>query len=208
MYRMPFILFFGPDGSGKTTLARYLYYILSRKYKVKIAWMRGTHTLASLLARLLGLFNTFKGYDNPYYNIRIPSKLKRLWAGIEFISIIPIILIKYIIPSRMGYLVIGERSYPDFITWLIMTLRNPKCIRYIGVKFLISQALKARHIVYIYANLNELVRRRPYESRYISLELAIYNILFRYLDTFKIDTSNETIHKSLKRILEYTGLHV
>jgi len=46
---MPIICFFGPDGSGKTTLAK----ALARKFEdyrfnVRISWMRGTHTLASL----------------------------------------------------------------------------------------------------------------------------------------------------------------
>lgn len=47
--------------------------------KVKISWMRGTHTLASLLAKFLSRFSAFRGSDNPYYGIRIPKGFRRLW---------------------------------------------------------------------------------------------------------------------------------
>ncbi|MGB9622287.1 MAG: AAA family ATPase, partial [Candidatus Bathyarchaeia archaeon] len=49
---MPLICLFGPDGSGKSTLARALTKRLSdENFRVKLSWMRGTHTLASLVAR-------------------------------------------------------------------------------------------------------------------------------------------------------------
>jgi thymidylate kinase len=57
---------FGPDGSGKTTLARALVGELRRRgLKLVIAWIRGTHTLASIIARILAKFSEFRGQDNP-----------------------------------------------------------------------------------------------------------------------------------------------
>jgi thymidylate kinase len=54
---MPLICFFGSDGSGKTALAMALTRELKRKnFKLTIAWMRGTHTLASLKSLLLPCF--------------------------------------------------------------------------------------------------------------------------------------------------------
>jgi len=74
---MTIIYFFRADGSGKTTLAR----ILAKRLKenglrVRISWMRGSHTLASLVARLLSRFNVFMGCDNPYYKMNIPRSLQ------------------------------------------------------------------------------------------------------------------------------------
>jgi len=100
---------------AKTTIAR----VLANKLKLKglrvtVPWMRGTHTWASLLASFLSRFETFKGPDNPYYHISIPTSAKTMWQLIEFVSLLPLLLTRFIIPSVMGYVVIAERYTPDF----------------------------------------------------------------------------------------------
>jgi len=50
---MPIVYFFGPDGAGKTTLVQRVATTLrERRYRVKVSWMRGSHTVASLLLKL------------------------------------------------------------------------------------------------------------------------------------------------------------
>ena len=91
---MTIICFFGPNGSGKSTLAKALAREFEyRRFRTLVSWMRGTHTLASMLARFLSKFATFKGSDNPYYGISIPNNAKRVWQLIEFISVLPILLL-------------------------------------------------------------------------------------------------------------------
>ena len=118
---MLLICFFGPDGSGKTSIAQRLTAILCRDSRTKRAWLRGTHTFASILARLLKKFRTFQGNDNPYYGLRIPPKLRHLWQLLELISIIPVWLWRFAIPKFLGYTVIGERGLLDFIVWVSIT---------------------------------------------------------------------------------------
>jgi len=82
---MSIIYFFGPDGTGKSTLVKALASELHKgECKLKLSWMRGSHTLTSLLASFMTKFDCFKGSDNPYYNIRIPKSLKRLWQVLDF----------------------------------------------------------------------------------------------------------------------------
>jgi len=51
---MPIICFFGTDGSGKSTLAKALTKRLnSENFRVKLSWMRGTHTLLRGLSEKL-----------------------------------------------------------------------------------------------------------------------------------------------------------
>jgi thymidylate kinase len=113
---MSLICLFGPDGSGKTTMAKALTRKLeNHNLKVKISWMRGTHTLASVLARHFSRFAAFKGSDNPYYGVYIPSDMRRLWQLLEFMSVLSILLVKFILPRILGYIVIAERYVPDFL---------------------------------------------------------------------------------------------
>lgn len=202
---MSIICFFGPDGSGKTTLAGILLkYLLSKNIRVKVSWLRGTHTLASILACILSKFNSFQGFDNPYYNIRIPDGMRRLWRFIEFISLLPILLARIFIPRLLGYEIICERSIPDFIVWIILTLRDPKFLSTLAGKFLISLSLKTKYLFYITASLNILkVRRSEMEIEFLRGESIIYDKLSKILDVYKIDTSDKSVEESINSILAH-----
>jgi GTPase SAR1 family protein len=205
---MPLICFFGPDGSGKTTLAMALTRELKRKnFKSIIAWMRGTHTLASLFARFLSKFATFRGSDNPYYGISIPSCMRRLWQLLEFISVLPVLLFRFMLPSFLGYTVIAERYVPDFIVWVSVTTRDEDYLERFEVRFMLALSVRAYVRVYVTTSLAELVKRRCGEVnlKFLAEQIKLYNALAKLIKSYKVDTTGRDVDSSLREVLGFLG---
>lgn len=196
----PIICFFGPDGSGKSTLVRlFRGYLISHGIHTYISWLRGSHLFASLLARFLSRFTICKGSANPYYGIIIPSKLRPLWIFIEFTSLLPHYLLRKILSFL--HIVIGDRCLVDFIVWIITTLDYSKLFGNVLGRFLIRLAMKDKAI-YVKASQTELLRRAPDVPRqFLMKELMYYDILFKYYTSCVIDTTNKKPKEVLFELL-------
>jgi len=175
---------FGPDGSGKTTAAKILAaYLRLRGVKVRISWMRGTHTAASLLARAMRRLG-LKGASNPYYGIDVPPALYRLWWALEFLSALPIWMTRYALPRN----VIGDRCLVDLVVWVAATT-DTRFLRTIWARA--ALALARRHaLVYLRISPEAAERRRggPKPPN-PPLMHALYEALSRALGAVAIDTS-------------------
>ncbi|XHH08913.1 MAG: thymidylate kinase [Candidatus Bathyarchaeia archaeon] len=195
---MPIICFFGSDGSGKTTLSRFLAERLKDdEFKVKLSWMRGTHTLASVLALFFSKCKVFQGSDNPYYKIAVPKPLRRLWQLIEFVSMLPVLLAKFLLPNAFGYTVIAERYLLDFVAWVATTTNNQGYLKSLDAHFLIALTFKATVRVYVTADFSELVRRRADTSPvFIRNQQKLYCKLATAVDAYTLDTTNKSVNES------------
>jgi len=198
------IALFGPDGSGKTTLARALTAELRRRsLKPLIMWMRGTHTLASLIARLLSKFATFRGPDNPYYGISVPNSMRRLWQLMEFASALPVLLAKFILLDLLGYVVIAERFVPDFLVWVSLTTRDESYFKRLEAKFMLALSMKADVKVYVTASEAELIKRRRGEvgRDFLRRQLRLYDRIAKLVRAHKIDTTKSHVEEALDELL-------
>ncbi|MGC9227642.1 thymidylate kinase [Caldivirga sp.] len=196
MARRSLICLYGPDGAGKSTLAKGL----AGELGGVVSWMRGTHTFASLVARLLARFSVMRvgNRRNPYYGITVPNSLKPLWWFLEFASILPVWLLRYVLPS-LRRTVVGDRGLVDFLVWVSLTT---------GLGFLRSiygratLALASRCVnVYVTAGLSIILSRRSGdEEEWIIEQLAVYNALAKALNSPTVDTSGVSIEESRGRL--------
>jgi len=195
------LYFFGPDGAGKTTLAKGLAQIIRDKnHKAKLSWMRGSHTTASLLAKILSRSNLFKGTENPYYNISVPTKLKSLWQFFEFIGALPVIIGRFLIPSFTGYWIVADRYTLDLEVWTCLTTRDLKFLDSPEAKVLTALAKKANVKFYVKANL-ETLRNRAEKLPFPEEQIRLYDTLAQTVGAIIIDTSNKSAHDALQEVL-------
>jgi thymidylate kinase len=199
---MSILYFFGPDGTGKSTLTQALATQLrDNHYNVKCSWMRGSHTFASLLAIFLSKFYCFKGSDNPYYTIQIPKNLKRFWQFLEFVSAFPVIFTNYIIPSFMKYWVLADRYTLDLIVWICLTTRDRRFLNSFMSRFLLVLSKRTNAMFYVTASIDELKRRNK-DSWLTKEQLFLYGKLAVAVNAHIIDTTTNSVEDSLHEVLD------
>jgi thymidylate kinase len=197
------ILFFGPDGSRKTTLALGLAEILrARDLRVKVSWMRGTDTFASFIASFLSKFQVFQGQDNPYYQLSIPSSMRRLWQILEFSAAISVVLLRFVIPELFGFWIIGKRCFLDFVVWAAIVTRDESYLNSLPSKFLRKLALKSFARVYVTADLDTLLKRRsPVSVEMMNKQQSLYEELSTAVGAYTLNTTGKRVASSLKKLM-------
>jgi thymidylate kinase len=187
----PLILFAGPDGAGKSTVALLLKKYLERRgYRVKVVRIRGTHTFAYVLMLFLRDVLGLKGSDIHYYRVRMSRKLIGLWIYLEFFSLIPLILWYYIF-LRVRYIIISERSILDALIWVITSFKDLSSITKPN-RFKLFLLLIFRYIrctIYITASPEVLEKRKPGEEFLVRKMWIYYDKIAKMLRLNYVDTS-------------------
>jgi len=94
-----------------------------------------------------------------------------------------------------------DRGFLDFIVWIIATLGYPAFLDTIYGRFLLRLASKEGPI-YLYADLEVLARRADVPRSFIAEELAVYNVLAKYVTRCRINTGMQGPREVLKGVLK------
>jgi thymidylate kinase len=197
---MPIIYLFGPDGSGKSTLSRLLVSDFRKQgFRAKSSWMRGSHTFISVLSRFLSRFDNFRNGLNPYYGIRIPRSLIMLWYFLEYVSSLPAILLKFVLPSFLGSVVIADRYVLDLVVWVVLITDDDSFLGTVFARHLALLALRTEFRFFVVADLETLAARSGEEPVWLNGQLHLYKSLG--IEAYTIDTTRKNPEESLKEIM-------
>ena len=200
------IIFFGPDGSGKTTQANMLVSELNRKgIRNKKLWLRSLHTLAFLISKagmhvmkLNDVYQLRKKYSH-HTSFRI------IWYIIEFVSILPLILTRFYFPLLQGNVIVAERFVIDWIVSVAYATNNPSLVDSWLANFVIYFIPKQSALVYIDAEYDSILSRRGAEDSFESIEFQriCYSRFAQKLHALSIDSSNKSIYEVFGLIKDF-----
>ena len=202
------VILFGADGVGKTTQVKLLTNEYRRRgFKNVVCWLRGRHSLAYLLSKLL----LFLGWPHVVYERDLSfmdsRKLssKRLWSFIEFISLIPIILTRFYLPRLKGNVLIAERYVPATVVFNSF---------FIGEEFQPYSEILLRMIppesllIHLDSCQDALFARREQDwpKEFIEFQLKKYRRLAKKLGAVSINTSVKSVLETHRIIIAKCNL--
>ena len=207
----PVIAFFGPDGSGKSTQARLLLkHLRLHGYRARYAWIRGRHSFAFALAFLLTKLGYHRNIGYPSGTVkkvfdpqRLPG-IRRLWAFIELVSVLPWILLRVQLPIMLGYTIVADHYVVDTVVYLAYWL-GEAVFQSFSAKVLLSLIPRGSRLLFLNADTNTLSERitNDMESKdYLKFQQRFCLKLAKTLHASNIDTSELTIEEAFKVTLK------
>jgi len=209
------VIFFGPDGAGKSTQAqRVMKYLSSQGCRTWRTWIRGRHSLAFFLANFLADFGycqivDVSGEKRKVFDPRLLPRLAPLWGAVEFVSVLPWILLRVYLPGFLGYTVIAERYIVDTVVYLGYWL---------GYGYLTSFPAKVLWrfipedsvIIHLYADTYMLLERSfddEVTQDFIEFQQEVYHKVAKKLDAISINTSQFSVEETSQQIFDVLHRH-
>jgi len=201
----------GIDGSGKTVIARAIAtLLLKRRFKVKILWIKSLHTLAYLTYCFFRKTWGIEYVINPknktieHFATQYMGKMGKLWGLIEFISIIPWILVANIL-KHINYTVICDRYLADFLATVSLRVRDPLWwAKSIPGKFLLILQSKTQ-TVHLKISASTVLERRPdieYSLDELKTLIALYKVIAKTINAAEVVNENKSLKEAVKEVVE------
>lgn len=204
------VVFFGPDGAGKSTHARRLVrYFRSVGCSCVYVWIRGRHTFSYVVSSFLmrfGYHRVIHGADGITYKVFDPQvfpHLSRIWGAIELLSILPWIVTKIYLARLIGFTVISDRYVPDTLVYLTYWLGKDFSRSFVA-RVLLLFIPRSTVLFHLDAKVEVLMKRLKYDpatKAYLVFQRKLYPKLAKMLDAPTVDTSDSGIHETFRRIL-------
>jgi len=180
------VAIFGPDGTGKTTLAKMITRYLSSK-GIKIAYIRfKSHHLAMyLMIRFLQKLSLIPLTNSPRildYMLKRYFGRSRLYPYLELINGITWLFINVKVRKVLGVdVVVSERYIPDFLVSILIISPNKRLLNnlYRILKPFMQNTVK----IFLYADVDDMLDRKKEE---MLSRAYVYDLLRLYMYVAKI----------------------
>jgi len=213
------VVFFGADGVGKSTQVQLLIkHLKSQKRRPLRVWIRGRHSIAFILSNflmMLGYYRTVTVPSGVVYRIFDPwllPKLQRVWGFIEFVSILPWVILKVYLPKIFGYTIVAERYIIDTVVYLGYWLGYDFLHSFLA-RVMLSFIPKKSALIHLDAETQILIKRLMrirYDiatEDYIAFQLKVYRMLSRMLKATTINTSKYNEEEVFQRVVKVLYLN-
>lgn len=207
------MIFCGPDGAGKSTHVQLLIeYFKSRGYRTRRSWIRALHSLAFVASEFLIARGYFRILSNPaggshkVIDLSLIPNLRRVWPMIEFVSMIPLIIVRVVIPNLLGKLVVSERFTMDSIISISYLINDRNFENSRLARIMLALVPKDSCLIYLDSDYDTILQRRKKDSEpedFIQIQREMCSRFSKKFRFLKVNTSLHSIEETHFMIREH-----
>ena len=118
-------------------------------------------------------------------------------------------LLKFILPTAVGFTVVADRYVLDFLVWVSLTTEDLDYLNSFEARFFIALVSKVRFKVYVTASFEKLLSRKKdgMSSEFLMNQLKLYEKIASAVNAYTLNTSFKSLDESLIEVLNLLESH-